>query len=277
MNDIVHQTPAGYDDILKPTYIERRPRLAAVPTLRPQQQWKGVINPLGAIEPPHVGTFFFDKQNGVFYRADGPTAFDWHLITPAEFHAGFVQSFVDFCAPAHNAMSKDELLDALKLSEPAEARAPYELDARQIAEMGLRVNDQRCWQAGDVRILMARIKLEAPPPVALFVGFRLAVVDPTKPPFVAAMDQLSNYDPSAVGIGYDDHAGDVVFGLSGGAVMDQRFLKVRNEHVAVRVEIDGAQRFGVFVDDSLLAEGRSIAPAEALVPRVTFFLYGRRA
>lgn len=256
--------------------LPRKYRLADINAPRPGV-WKGVINPNGAIEPPYVGHMYFDKQNDLFYRADGPTAYDWGLVTPPEMLGAMVQSFVDFCHPAHNAMSKAELLAALKLSEPDPDRPDHVRDARQIAELGLRVHDQRCWTAGDTRVAMARIRLEAPPPVALFVGFAEEPVMPSRPIAVADPDlpDVRVYDRAAVGVAFDDKAGPVGFALVAGQVLSRIDMPFRDAHVTVRVEL-APGRAAVYLDDYLMAD-QPVAGlrADTLGPRVSFFRYGR--
>lgn len=260
-----------------PLALTPRPRLANVVAPRPQT-WKGVINPLGNIEPQWVGQHFFDAQNKVFYQALGPTAFDWRFVPPRDFPGSMVQSFVDFHAPANNTMSKKELLAATKLDQPPEDRPDHILDARTVAERGLRVYDQRCWKAGGVRIAMCRIRLELPPPVALFVGFASEPVHPTQPIFVAASDEIRVYDKAAIGVAFDDHAGDQLFGIWNGAAETMRGRRVHEEHITVRVEI-GNGRFAVVVDDEPLISNECVPGlgADALGPRAAFFRYGRPA
>jgi hypothetical protein len=247
------------------------PRLPKIAAPRPQQ-WKGVICPIGAIEPPHVGAFFFDKQNGLFYRADGPTAHDWGLVTPAEFKLAFVLGFVDFQAPAHHAMTKAEQDAAANAVPDPASRPPHILQDGRLAELGLRIRDARHWRAGRIQAMQARVKIETGERVSLFVGFRGPVVDPTKPPAVAPDPAAPIiYDASAAGVLFED---GYARAIAGGAASDVlAWIDFSQRYSAVRVEVAG-HLARVVLDDSDLA-AMELPPGAPLEPHAAFFNYGR--
>lgn len=253
-----------------------RPRLVAE---RPS--WHGtVICPHGRIEPQHVGQFFFDRQNGVFYRANGPAADDWRLVTPAELPGSMVQSFVDFYGPAHHAMTDGELAEASKPVDVGD-RKPHMLDESGAGEVGLRVKDARRWVAPGVVAMQCRVKLEIAGRTALFVGFG-AGTPPTLPVAVAdpdGADALTVYDASAVGVLFADDVSQSMFGIVDGVGISLSDHSARGRFHAVRVELrEGSAEFPrqwavVFVDDVEVARQPSDRDWRGLTPRAGFFRY----
>lgn len=241
--------------------------------------WHGtVICPLGRIEPPHVGAFFFDRQNNVFYRANGPTADDWRLVTPPELAGSMVQSFVDFYGPAHHAMSDAELAEATK-PVGVEDRKPHMLDESGAGEAGLRVKDARYWRAPGARVMQCRVKLEVPGRADLFVGFG-AGTPPTLPAAVAdEAGALAVYDDAATGVLFAGDAGSSMFAIADGAAVALSSHSARGRFQSVRVELreDAAlqQVAAVFVDDTEIATRRSDRDWRGLTPRAGFFRYMR--
>lgn len=247
-------------------------RPVSITAPRPKQEWVDVVNPTGVIEPEHVGQFFFDAKNKLFYRADGPTADDWGLVTPAELPGAMVQSFTNFQAPAHHGMSDAELVAATKKPEDP---PPHVLDSDRMGQIGVRIHDARCWWAGATRVLMVRVKLEAPRPAVLFVGFASEPAMPTRPPAVIATDgPVTVYDARAVGVVFEDgrHPGPVF-----GTVPGDKFVIAdpRERYATVRIELRG-ERATSYLDDVELIT-TPIARISGLGPRVSLFRYGRFA
>lgn len=245
------------------------PRAPSIMTPRPKQEWAGVINPTGVIEPEHIGQFFFDAQNKLFYRADGPTAHDWGLVIPAELPGAMVQSFTNFLAPAHHGMSDTELAAATKKPEDP---PPHVLDADRMGQVGVRIHDARCWWVGATRVLMVRVKLEAPRPAVLFVGFASEPPMPTRPPAVPADERAGVvYDARAIGAVFEDDP-EAFRSVPIKALVD---VNPRRGYIAVRVELKG-ERATTYVNDVELAT-TPIARISGLGPRVSLFRYGRFA
>lgn len=238
------------------------------------------VNPLGIIEPPHTGAFFFDKQNGVFYRADGPTAFDWGLVTPREMIGGacMVRSFVDFLSPAHHAMTAKERIDVdAHIGDPH--RPPHILDGGKMAEVGVRIDDARCWRARDLRVMQARIRVEVPKRIALFVGFCSPIANPTQPVAAAHdVDGMRVYDPGAIGVAFDDKF-DCSFGVIAGQVRENSGCDLRARDFDVRVEL-GLHQATVHLDGEIvqdLPRVHALSSSDAVSPRMALFCYGRPA
>jgi hypothetical protein len=206
-------------------------------TAAPQQP---VLDPTGLIEPMFVGQHFLDPVNEVFYQARGTTAFDWHLVAPADLVGSFVKVFDQFLGLPQDDPQGDSVrrmtIEALAVRE-----------TMQLA--GIHVPQAFAWKVGEVAIAQARIRIERPASLSLFVGF--------------ATHARPIALPSGVGFRIDD--GVLRFGADSNLGND--------ETVLLRIEIDGVIANG-FVNDQHFAsmssrEVETNHPVVALFDRST--------
>ena len=246
---------------------------------RPVPAWNGIICPQGRIEPQHLGQFFYDKQNEVFYRVAGLTEHDWQLVTPAEMPGFMIKSFVDFLEPVHHAQAgTKEYAAAARAADAAkEDRQPWIVDENAMAGAGLRIADARTWMtASGVRVAQARLKIEAKPRAAVFAGFVAA--GPASPVLMPAHAEgeaaIRVEDRLAAGFLFDDTAGNVLFAVAGGTVAATSYAPIRAWHVSLRIEIGGPGPVEFWADDELIAELPSHPIPGGVEPRVSLFDYG---
>ena len=124
-----------------------------------------VTNPIGVIEPAHVGQMFFDMVSEVMYQARGKTAHDWCMVAPPDLPGSFVKIYDMFIGPAFlkNVKFPDDYLDLIKDSEAV--RDTMAMD-------GVRVLQAFFWvTAQGARVMQTRIKFDKTVGLSMFVGF----------------------------------------------------------------------------------------------------------
>jgi len=228
-----------------------------------------IICPIGLVEPAHVGQFFFDAVNEVYYRACGPDADSWCLVTPAEFLGSHIKSFVDFLEPMHHAvkLTDEQRKSALVKHAMRMERAPHHVDADGAAQAGFRVDDARLWTtASDVRVMQARVLVEGKDRRAVFVGFAAGAPSAVMMPAIAGMV----YDRRAVGVLFED---DHWYSVLGGEFVTSVGM-ARWERSWVRVEMAATGDAVILVDGCELARGPFVGVEYgSLIPRVSQFRY----
>ena len=178
-----------------------------------------ILNPIGRIEPMHVGQHFLDPVNEVLYQARGSSADDWVLVPPEDLVGSFVKVYDHFSGLPQNDPQGDSVP---RMTNDANAIK----DTMAIA--GVHVLQAYAWKAGEVAVAQARIRIERPYALSLFMGF--------------ATDARPIAMPSGVGFRIDN--GVLRFGADS--------LLGDDETVLLRVEIDGVIANG-FVNDQHFA------------------------
>ena len=236
--------------------------------------------PIGRVVPDHLGRFFYDAQNSVFYRANGMTERDWHLVTPAEMVRFQVRSFVDFLGPRHHAQefTKEEIAEERAAAAARMDRPAHFLDAEAMAQAGLRVSDARDWTTpAGTRCAQARLKLDLQTAGQVFFGLAPEPVSPVCPVgwWDSSLLHVENRD--AAGFLYDDHSPERWRILSGGEESGGCIVSgARAGYVVLRLEIgrDGDTAF--FVDGAVVSH-MHMPSAGSLSPRISLFDYGSAA
>lgn len=254
--------------------------LAARPKVEPD-----IICPIGNIAPQHLGQFFFDQLNGVFYRARGLTEMDWHLVTPAELTGSFIKSFVDFLEPRHHAekLTEEQIAAERKAADDRSKRpekTPWIVDEVKAGEGGFRVSDARVWSTpAGAKVMQARIRVEIATTASLFAGFCFGPVSPVLPiAHGLAAGEVRINDPLAVGFVFDDgfDADEPgLFAVAHGQIIGSSGASLRDRHTSLRVELGPNGRIALYATDGLIAESVVLGLRPEIVnPRVSLFDYG---
>jgi hypothetical protein len=167
------------------------------------------LNPVGAIEPMHVGQMFLDHESEAFYQARGKTAADWQIVHPDDMIGSFVKVYDHFFGLPQNDPQGPE--GARIVTEANIVKQTMMLD-------GVHVLQAFAWKThDDTEVMVVRLKFERVKDLLLFVGY--------------ARDTRAHAMPQGVGMVIEN--GAVTFGFGEGVSVR------KGETVAFRVSISG--------------------------------------
>lgn len=181
-----------------------------------------ILNPLGIVEPAHLGQMFFDQTSEVFYQARGRTAADWTLVAPADMVGTFVKIYDHFLGLPQDDPQGPEVRQ--RVADAEAVRKTMEID-------GVVLFGAFRWKtAAGADVAMIRVRFDRPDGLSTFFGF--------------ANDPVAHELPAGIGLGTEDRT--ITFC---GEVASLEPRKV----VALRVEAT-AEQATAFVDDRPLAQ-----------------------
>lgn len=123
-----------------------------------------VLNPVGIMQPDHLGQMFIDPTTEVFYQARGLSAYDWRLVTPAELTGSFVKIFDFFLGPMMPPPEAPEHELRRRVADAEAVRRTMALD-------GVAILQAFAWRAGKTDVMMTRLRFDRIDDISMFVGF----------------------------------------------------------------------------------------------------------